>query len=729
MIRFVNIFGVAICAFAAMWRCFFAARAAAPVVITAGAEWIPFENELEIAAGSALDFSAMRGTGAPVGKDGRVIANGAHFVFEKSPGVPRRFYGVNLCYGANFLPPRDAEKLVVRLARTGYNAIRLHHHDNGLVAGDPNATKINPRQMARIDALAAACIKNGIHITTDLFVSREVPWRAVGIERDGIIPMNTYKVLVAVHEGAFANYKEFARQFLSHVNPRTGRAYAKEPALAWIALVNEGNFGNYLNEIRSISEWRREWKTWLAAQREKHPAAFKNIPDELPDNYYAGTPATTALTLFLADAERKFVSRMKTFLRDELGCAALITDRSSWTNRAVDQLPRNELFDYVDDHFYVDHPNFVERPWRLPSRCDNRNPLRDNTLGARNVVFRRLLNKPFAITEYNYAGPGRFRGMGGIVTGAIAALQDWGGVWRFAYAHSRESAMNGGPMGYFDMANDPLSLAAERASICLFLRGDLAPKMETLVIVIPEDKAGVSGGKLPPNPMSDAPWARLAWDVKIGTVVVGKNERVAARAVADWTGVFPEIYTTGADTLRRRLGLEGKQQMPRENSVEIERGSGRFILRTPRTCGGFVESGAVDAGDLVFKLDGAAATVWVSALDGKDIRHSSRLLLTHLTDVQNTGIRYARPSLRTLLDWGGLPHLARAGRAHVSLALDRPGAFKVYALSTSGRRFFSVPCKVSTGIGVGAAGGRIEFVADIAIRPNAATFLYEIVRE
>ena len=26
-------------------------------------------------------------------------------------------------------------------------------------------------------------------------------------------------------------------------------------------------------------------------------------------------------------------------------------------------------YDYVDDHFYVDHPHFLEQDWRLPSRC------------------------------------------------------------------------------------------------------------------------------------------------------------------------------------------------------------------------------------------------------------------------------------------------------------------------------------------------------------------------
>ena len=33
----------------------------------------------------------------------------------------------------------------------------------------------------------------------------------------------------------------------------------------------------------------------------------------------------------------------------------------------------------------------------------------------------------------------RFRGVGGILTGAMAALQGWAGVWRFAYSHSQRA--------------------------------------------------------------------------------------------------------------------------------------------------------------------------------------------------------------------------------------------------------------------------------------------------
>ena len=58
------------------------------------------------------------------------------------------------------------------------------------------------------DSLVAACVKHGIYLTTDLFVSRShlTTWRSLGIDRDGCLS-NTgdFKVLCAFWEPAFTN--------------------------------------------------------------------------------------------------------------------------------------------------------------------------------------------------------------------------------------------------------------------------------------------------------------------------------------------------------------------------------------------------------------------------------------------------------------------------------------------------------------------------------------------
>ena len=121
-------------------------------------------------------------------------------------------------------------------------------------------------------------------------------------------------------------------------------------------------------------------------------------------------------------------------------------------------------------------------------------------------------------------------------------------------------------------------------------------------------------------------------------------------------------------------------------------------------------------------MTGCDATLWVSALDKNPIRRSNRLLVTHLTDLQNTEIQYAETARQTLLDWGRMPHLVRAGEAEVSLTLNSPRKFHVWALSPGGRRLAEVPARVEA--------GSLVFTASVAGDAAAgARMLYEIGKE
>ena len=564
-----------------------------PVVLKAGKDWLPFRSETGVRAGSALDFSLICGLDAPAGKYGRVVSRDRHFEFERRPGVPQRFYGVNLCFSANFHQTREEAFGFARmLARLGYNAVRIHHHDGTLVEGGQDSTTLNQDRLRELDALVAACVENGIYVTTDLYVSRKVPYREVGIDRDGTVEMQEFKDIVRTNAAAQANLKRFAKSWLTHVNDYTGRRWADEPGIAWISLVNENC-----------------------------PDNSRRVPSERMADVIA--------------AESRFFGILREFVRKEIGSSVLLTDLNGWSCNPL-WAPCREDFDYVDMHFYVDHPRFIERPWRLPSECGNSNPLRGKE--PRGVVAAgrcKMGGKPFTITEWNFSGPGRFRGVGGIVTGAWAAQQDWDGLWRFAWSHDIGGVRNPEKkaMDYFNLCGDPLMLASERATMCLFLRRDLAAG---------DDKA---------------------------------------------------------------FKIDGRH--------------GAMTIDTPLTCGVFAEGGRMEAGALSVDIGDVPATVWVSSLDSKPIGKSDRLLLTHLTDVQNTGATYADDSLRVLKAWGGLPHLMRAGRADVSLCLE-PGRFRVFVLNADGSRRDELPCS--------HVDGRLRFLAEIGRDPSAASYLYEIIR-
>ena len=118
-------------------------------------------------------------------------------------------------------------------------------------------------------------------------------------------------------------------------------------------------------------------------------------------------------------------------------------------------------------------------------------------------------------------------------------------------------------------------------------------------------------------------------------------------------------------------------------------------------------------------VSGSSPTVWVHALDGDSIKQSRRLLLTHLTDVQGDGAKFADESMKVVLKWGERP-LVRNGTVKVALKLDK-GEFCIYALDTAGRRVREVSHSFNEK-------GWLRFDAVVAADPENATLLYEIIR-
>lgn len=712
-----------------------------PVTIQAGADWLPLDVELDIEAGSALDFSKVIPREMPAGKFGRVIATAdGKFAFAQRPQAPVRFYGVNLCFSAQYLEHTEADRLAIRLARLGYNALRIHHYEGELVDRSPGAgIRLKPDKLDQFDYLFAALKKQGIYVTTDLFVSRPVSAGEFYPGESGDLGMDNYKMAVHVNDRAFENFKAFARALLGHENPYTKTRYAADPALAWLSLVNEDCPGNFVGRLQGglKADWQRAWNRWLAARYKDRPsllAAFGRLPDDqdpakgsVPlQDVHANSPASTIFNVFLAETERDFFERTRKFLRDELGCQALLTDINAWTNPIQLQAVRG-VFDYVDDHFYVDHPQFLDRPWSLPSRCPNTSPIAGGATGGRNCAFTRLFGKPFTITEFNYSSPGRFRGVGGILTGALGAVQDWDGVWRFAYAHNRDNVSRPGALNYFDVSADPLNQAAERASLCLFLRGDIQPATHSVTITATVDELLKS-----PKTSRDKtpPWHGMAWLTRVGWTL--GNAPAAKDTFALPLSGTTDPFGSGAsktilDTFRARGWLPAanrtdfaKNVFQSENGeVTIDAPENILTLDTARTAGGFAPAGRrIETKAATIEILDTDATVWVSSLDNNPITSSRRLLITHLTDLQNTGTRYADRARQVLLAWGKLPHLVNNGRANVTLRLGNPSRAKVYALATSGKRLGEVPARPGQG---GALVVPLSIAAD-----GKARMLYEV---
>ncbi len=205
-----------------------------PVTIVADQDWIPLRLELDIAPDSALDFSAMGLQDAPAGKHGWLHANtDGTFSFERQPGKPVRFYGVNLCFSAHYITHDQSDQLAERLVRLGYNTVRLHHYESELTDRSPDRTQLNEEKLDQLDYLIAALIRRGIYVTTDLFVSRPVDIARLAPDFAGSRgnAMNGFKVLAALQPQAYENWKTFGA-ICSRTSIRT-RSVLTPPSLPW----------------------------------------------------------------------------------------------------------------------------------------------------------------------------------------------------------------------------------------------------------------------------------------------------------------------------------------------------------------------------------------------------------------------------------------------------------------------------------------------------------------
>jgi len=687
-------------------------------VVESGKDWTPFRFDKEVLADSACDFSSQLPLDAPAGKHGWIVAKGEDFEFENLPGVRQRFYGNNISWSVPQSTRERSAKLAREFVRSGYNAMRLHYWDIMMTDGVPDGTTIPEERLRAFDGFMKEIIDAGIYVTTDLYTSRRVPYRTIGIDRKGFVPMDEFKERLLVCEAAVKNLEDYVRQLLTHRNVHTGRDYAHEPALAWYCIVNEGNPGNFgFTYAKDIPEFRTEWKEWLKGKKAADPASA-DIPEDFPKSASSLDRHGAAYRQFLAFLARRLDTRMKTFVRS-LGSKALVTSMNAWNNPMSYQLVREDVYDFVDDHFYIDHPRFSNGR-AYPTTCAGLNPVADGCAGVPGVVSRRLLSKPFTVTEYNYSWPGRFRGTGGLLMGAFASLQNWSALWRFCFG--KDGAIIDDPnvalLRFHDTWADPMMRASEYPFAALFLRGDLKPLAARTPVTLA--RKDVERLHVEPVASSRFPWSRLAWYSRVGTLVD------APSASSDFhPRAYPAAYA--ADTfgkVRTELfsGSSEDEPLPptADGAVRFDEEKGTLAVATEKTCGVFLEHGSLNAGALTASVD-SPATVWAVSRDGKPLVASRRILVGHQTDALQAGTTFMGEDATCLMAHGRAGELLiRNGTATVALTLPT-GDYRVYALSSGGRRLAEIATQRNDA-------GQLVFEANVVRDPKMATYLYEVVR-
>ncbi len=677
-------------------------RVSAPSYVVESKDWKPVEfDKAALLPGSALDFSNL--LDAPAGKYGPVVMRNGHFELDKRPGEKLRLYGPNLCFTANYLGKDECAKLASLLARCGYNAVRFHHFDNQLVKkGQSTTTELDPVELDKLDFLFKSLKDKGLYITIDLFISRMV--------KPGEVPelkmtdKGDYKAAVFILDSAMKSMQEFSKNLLLHVNPYTGLAWKDDPALCFISLVNEDNIFSCWNKSPAVKAlYEAKFKEWLDAKGLK-PAS--------------DAERSKLMDAFLIETYDRAYAKMAAFVKS-LGVRQPLSDQNMQTSVQLAEMRSH--YDYVDNHFYWDHPHFVERPWNLPSAIKNVSAIKGMASCPSNVFVSRIFGKPFTITEFNWAMPCSYRSESGPLTGAYAALQGWDALFRFGWSHNDKTVVDDGRSAYFDVATDPINYLSDRIGVALFLRGDVAESKLELPVVVDPAKMDVK------NFPKIATYMGLVG--KVGSVVKRDGKAVLPKTAK--SSIDANALESDASLL---AGLKGKLDFGK-GSLDLEKGVAKSSTGELELDSQALHFKAVTARSETFvlaakgELSGervkvstkdAPATVFVSALDSKKLGESSRLLVLHLTDAMNNKIKFGDERHSLLESWGELPHLVKRGVASLSIKLEKGATPKVYAVDLAGRRIGETASTFD-------ADGTLSFEAD-TFGSKTPCLAYEIVR-
>ncbi len=177
---------------------------------------------------------------------------------------------------------------------------------------------------------------------------------------------------------------------------------------------------------------------------------------------------------FLWDTECAYWRDMSDYLRRELGYRGIIlgTIVGCSTPHLMAQL------DTVDSHAYWTHPEFPGTAWDANNWYVRNAPMVNaERATVHEIALKRVLGKPFTVTEYDHPAPNAYTAEGRLILAAHAALQDWDGLFLFDYGASSGEGRIG---GFFEHRNHPAKWALVRACAALFLRGDLRPAQKLI---------------------------------------------------------------------------------------------------------------------------------------------------------------------------------------------------------------------------------------------------------
>ncbi len=686
--------------------------------------WFNFEPDPEkYTADSMFDMRSLNQERA--GDDGFLKADGFDIVFEKT-GKTVKFWAVTS--GFNY-DHASVDYLAKRLAKYGVNMVRVHSPIYDKNSKDPS--KVDMKILDRLHYFVAALAKQGIYTKLSFFFPLWCPITK-GFNLPGYYECDKKKPfsLLFYHPSMQKIYKNWAKVLLTTVNPYTGKAFADDPAVGIVEIVNEDGlffwtfmpyvnqpaecahvieklFGDWLiKKYGSIDQAVTAWGS-KGAKPKHGKIEHGRVPLYNPGFLGSFDWAVKARNQrraedqlkFIVELQRGFYQKMAEYFRHDLGVKCLIS-ASNWHTADARNLAALEKYTYtvcdvIDRHGYYNAPHKGRNhSWDVRTGHtykDKSGMLVPDSL-TKELQYGK---KPHMISEYNYPMPNRFRAEGvymaatyGSLTGTDAFFyfsmksSDWQNV------NSKFSVYTPAVMGQF-----PAFSYIYRENVV-----KSGPVVADITYSL-KDLLQMKGTSVVEAAYMD--------DLRKKDIDKAKNIQIEMPSIIDPLAYYvgqvrvdfsPDANNTKLMNLAPYINMKKKTVRSATGQLFWNWKDGYSTLNTPRAqgaCGFLKKAGKIKLDNVMISSDNEYGTIVVVAIDGLNINDSQKILVQVITEDSNYGFKSVPvkddPSdkkqikgMREITDIGRPPMLVKNIGGSVIIKTANAENAKVYALDFCG---------------------------------------------
>jgi hypothetical protein len=674
----------------------------------------------------------------PAGQFGRIVRERDKLYCN---GKPIKLWGINLCYSACSPERALADRRAAFYPKYGINSVRLHKYVDGPgwsgIQSKDSCIEFDPAGLDRMDYQAAKFKEAGIYV----LLSAHFGALKLGPADKQYVPfmeefgkLNSENRITTPHSAIdyspeLQNVQILqTANLLKHKNPYTGLTYAKDPAVAYIEIINEQSILFYTSTapLKASLTLRQQVATkfcdWLRNKYGTHEKlrtawgdkAFDGFANEgfppvgehldknniLPiGNPWYWDPAQLNgsqayrrqrlldTLVFLYGLQCEFYDRYVQAMR-EAGYEGEVLGSNWQAGQALSHfynLHSDWRVGTIDRHNY-----FGGSSTKAGAKFNDTTMLRAAGSGTLSVGLQQAADRPFMLSEWIHVFPTEWGVEGPAILGAYGyGLQGWDVSCLF---QNRDSG------GFSDrIGRDTWDVTAPQvlgifpAVARQVLRGDVKESelLAPLYVHVPsltQVKLGFTDRTI------------QEYDVKsFDTDKVPARALAVARCAVEFTNEYRDTPAFDLSPFQRDGFLTSSTgQLRWKEAADVKLG-GYFTIDTPGTKAvvGFAEGQSCKLGEVTITPQCPFAAIYVTAQEpDKDIRTSNKLLITAIARARNTGMKF-NDAGDSLLDRGKPPILMEPVKA--TITLSKPGTPKLFLLDHDGLRTqTTLPVKNST---------------------------------